>query len=259
MNGEAAPPAANHLYDVNTDDPVFLNEDDASYFHTMVAKLLFLGKRARPDILQAISFLTTRVKKPDQDDYKKLSRVIQYLRSCPHLPLALEADEMSIAKWWVDASFAVHMDMKSHTGGVLSMGKGAVYATSKRQGLNTTSSTEAEVVGVSDLMPMVCWTRNFLEEQGFEMKPAKVHQDNMSAMLLEKNGKRSSGKRTRHIEIRYYFITDRYKRGELDIQHCPTDKMIADFFTKPLQGSPFYSFRRMTLNIQPDVSLVDAA
>lgn len=78
------------------------------------------------------------------------------------LVLTLEADRLDVVKWWVDSSFAVHKDMRSHTGGAMSLGKGAVYATSTWQKLNTRSSTEAELVGANDVLPQVLWTRYFL-------------------------------------------------------------------------------------------------
>lgn len=183
MAGEATSSASSHLCDINN-NAVFLDKDTVAYFHAMVAKMLFLAKRARPDILQAAVFLTMRVKKPDEDDYKKQARVVRYLQAFSHLLLTLEADGMNIAKWWIDAACAVHHDMKSQTGGASSMGKGAVHFASKRQSLNSTSSTEAEVVGVSDLIPMVCWTRYFLQEQGHEMEASKIYQGNNSVMLL---------------------------------------------------------------------------
>lgn len=126
---------------------------------------------------------------PDTDDHKKLGRVTRCLHMCPDLPLTLECDNTQIIKWWIDASFAVHPDMKSHTGGAMLLGKGSVCwrSTSTRQKLKTKSSTEAEVVAVDDLMPMTTWTKCFLEEQGCKMKTT-ICQDNQSAMLLEKNG-----------------------------------------------------------------------
>jgi hypothetical protein len=151
-------------------------------------------------------------------------------------------------KWWIDASFAVHPDMRSHTGNTMSLGKGSVYSTSKKQRINTKSSTEAELVGVDDSMPLVIWTRNFLMAQGFEIHDNVVFQDNQSAMLLEKNGRASSGRRTRHINIRYFFVTDRVQNGEVRIDYCPTGEMVADFFTKPLQGSLFRKLRGVILN-----------
>ena len=74
----------------------------------------------------------------------------------------------------------------------------------------------------------------------------------MSSMRLEKNGKASSTKRTRHIDIRYYFITDRVKAGKVDIQYCPTEDMMADFFTKPLQGSLFKKHGNNILGLTPE-------
>jgi hypothetical protein len=87
MNGVAPSPAANHLFKVNDSDPKKLEKDTSDMFHRNVAKLLFLSKRARPDIQTSVAFLCTRVKEPDHDDYKKLARVMKYLRGTRTLPL----------------------------------------------------------------------------------------------------------------------------------------------------------------------------
>jgi hypothetical protein len=205
-------------------------------YHHNTAKLLFLCKRARPDVQPAVGLLPTRVKAPDTDDYKKLGRTLKYLRGTLYMPLMLKAEDINIIKWYVDASFAVHPNMKSHTGGVFTLGKGVIYGTSTKQKINTKSSTEAELVGVNDLMPQILWTRYFLEAQGYEISESIIHQDNKSTILLAENGKASSGHRTRHINIRYFFVKDRVASGEVKIEQCPTENMIADFFTKPLQG-----------------------
>jgi hypothetical protein len=249
-NGTSTTPAAAYLYDVN-EDAEKLNQERIDTFHTITAKLLFLSKRARPDLQQAVGFLTTRVKCPDTDDWKKLCRVIKYLRGTAGLKLTLEADDAHVIKWWVDAAFGVHNDMRSQTGMTMTMGKGSVYASSVRQKLNTRSSTEAELVGADDAIGMILWTRLFLENQGYMVRDTKLYQDNQSAMLLEKNGKRSSSKRTRHINIRYFFITDCIEKGEVKVEYCPTEDMLADIFTKPLQGNAFYKFRNAVLNTQP--------
>jgi hypothetical protein len=184
MDGENTTPAASFLFDVD-DDCEKLSADTADFFHHNTAKLLFLCKRARPDVQTAVAFLLcTKVKTPDTDDYKKLARVMKYLRGTIDLPVTLEADGSNIIKWWVDASYGVHPDMRSHTGGVLTLGKGAVYATSTRQKIGTKSSTEAELVGVSDVISQVIWTRYFLEAQGYGVNDSIVYQDNQSAMLM---------------------------------------------------------------------------
>jgi hypothetical protein len=137
----------------------------------------------------------------------------------------------------------------------MSLGKGSPISFSRKQKINTKSSTEAEVVGVDDAMSLIVWTRNFLLAQGFTVSDNVIFQDNQSAILLEKNGRASSGRRTRHIAIRYFFVADRVKNGEMRIEYCPTDDMNGDFFTKPLQGSKFRKFRRIVLNSPEDVDL----
>jgi hypothetical protein len=175
------------------------------------------------------------------------------------MALTLEGDDARIVKWWVDSSFAVHPDMKSHTGGTLSLGKGSVYSTSTQQKLNTKSSTEAELVGVDDVMPLILWTRYFLDAQGYGVNENTVFQDNQSAILLEKNGRRSSSRRTRHINIRYFFVTDRIQSKELTVEYCPTGEMLADMFTKPLQGSLFRCFRTAVMNLKAGCPIAPGA
>lgn len=162
FTGTAPTPAARHFFDTSDDTPK-LNNEDAAKFHHMVAKTLFLAKRARPDIQLSVSFLCTRVQCSDAHDWKKLWRLIQYLRGSRELPLILEADDGHIIKWWVDSAFAVTHDMKSKSGGIMMLGKGAMYSSSMRQRLNTRSSAEAELVGADDFMPQILRTRYFLQ------------------------------------------------------------------------------------------------
>ena len=87
----------------------------------------------------------------------------------------------------------------------MSLGKGSIYSTSIRQKLNTKSSTEAELVGVADVIPMELWKRYFLESQCYKFDGPNIFQDNQSAILLEKNGRTSSSNRTRHIVISFFW------------------------------------------------------
>jgi hypothetical protein len=202
MSGLANTPALSHLLQVNCQNPTLLNENTADLFHTLVAKLLYLSKHGRPDILLPVSFLCSRVKSPDQDDYRKLTRVVKYLRKSIDLPLTLECGNPINVEWWVDASYACHWNMRSQSGGLASLGKGAFYATSLKQKLNTRSSTEAELVAVHDMIPHILWTRKFLLNQGLNTFNNTLYQDNRSAMFLETNGSLSSSKKTRHIDVR---------------------------------------------------------
>ena len=105
------------------------------------------------------------------------------------------------------------------------------------------------LVSLNDVMPQVLWTRYFMEAQGYAVDDNVVYQDNQSTILLAKNGRGSSSKRTRHINIRYFFITDRIQSKEVRVEYCPTGDMIGDFFTKALQGSLFRRLRDFILNL----------
>ena len=244
-------PAAKHLFTTHADAPK-ISPQEQEIFQHLTMQLMYLSQRGRPDIRTAVAFLSSRVANPDQDNYMKLGKVIKYLESTIDMTLRLQADETNLLQWWVDAAYANHPDMKGHTGATFTMGHGSIYSNSLKQKLVARSSTEAELVGVHDILPQILWTRNFLISQGYPVQQNVVYQDNMSAMLLENNGRKSSTKRTKHIELRYFFIHDQVQQNKVLIQHCPTLNMRADFFTKPLQGMLFYRLRNLIMNLAPE-------
>ena len=92
------------------------------------------------------------------------------------------------------------------------------------------------------------WTKLFLEAQDYPMAKNVPFQDNRSAMLLEENGHKSAGKQSRHVNIRFFFITNQKVKGNIDIEYCPTDHMKGDCMTKPLHGKKFMGFRQDIMN-----------
>lgn len=225
-----------------------------------MARLLFASKRARPDLQVCVAFLCTRVKAPTSEDYIKLGQVITYLSEKIHLPLVIGADSSGTMTWNVDASFAVHPDCKSHTGASLTLGHGSLLSLLSKQKINTKSSTEAELVGVDDAMTFVMWMRHFFQSQVRHLNDTSVlkplgenvviEQDNTSAIQLERNGWGSSGKRTKHINVRYFYITDCLRAGEVTwVVHKPTEAMESDFLTKALQGQRFYAHQATLMGL----------
>ncbi len=99
------------------------------------------------------------------------------------------------------------------------------------------------------MMPIIVWSWNFLMFQGYGVTQNLLLQDNKSSILLERNGKASSGKRTRHINIQYFFITDRVNMKEIEIKRRPTKEMVADFMTKPFQESHFRRLRDLIMGM----------
>ncbi len=134
----------------------------------------------------------------------------------------------------------------------MSFGQGMAMIYSWKHKTNTKSSTEAEIVGVDDSLGYILWARYFMIEQGYDMDASLLYQDNMSAILLETNGKVSSSKRTKHIKVKYFFIKDKVDQGEITIKHCPTGQMWTDINTKPKQGLAFGVFRGHVMGIPAD-------
>jgi hypothetical protein len=249
IKGHVATPATTNLYSIVDSDP--LDTDEREYFHSVVAKLLYLSKRVRPDLLTAVGFLAKRVTVSTKMDTVKLERVLRYLNGTPHLGLTLRPDENLSISSYIDASYAVHHDMKSQTGVAITLGEGITYSKSTTQQLNSKSSTEAELIALTDAAGHVIWVRDYLIGQGYNIGPATIFQDNMSTMALVKKGY-STSNNTRHINIRYFFIKDRVDTEELKIEYLPTEDMIADFFTKPLQGELFKTLRDKVLGVKVD-------
>ncbi len=219
-----------------------------------MAKALYVAKGARPDIAVSVSFLTTRVHCPEVQDWVKLCHLVKYLRSTVDLPLTLGATSSRVLHWYVDTAFTVHPNMRGHSGGALTLGLRFLISSSGKQKLNTCSSTESKLVEVDDLMSLIVWSHNFLKAQGYAVFDNILHQDNRSSILLEKNGKMSSGKRTKHITIHYFFVTDRIRAGEISPKWCPMGEMIEDFLTKLLQGAIFWKFRDLLMGVVPTVN-----
>ena len=105
-------------------------------------------------------------------------------------------------------------------------------------------------MGTSDFLPYNIWLVNFLREQNYDVRENVLYQDNTSAIKMEKNGRQSCSSKSRHINIRYFFIKDRVDKGEIDIRHCDTHAMLADFYTKPLQGALFRKFRDVIMGFK---------
>jgi len=252
----AATPAKGYLFEVR-EGTKKLDREKADTFHSVVASLLYISQRCRLDIQTAVGFLTTRVAEPDEDDWEKLRRVLQYLRGTLDLSLTLGGKSIKKMKAWVDVSYGVHSDCKSHTGGCISFGIGAMSTKCQKQKLNVKSSTEGEIVGVSDYLPNMIWVRMFLEAQGYTLDENILFQDNQSAMKIELNGRKSSGKKTKHMDNRYFWIKDRLQSEGIEVVYCPTLQMLADFFTKPLQGSLFRKFRDVVLGYVPIGDLIN--
>jgi hypothetical protein len=248
LDGSGKFPWTEKLFKVDEESKK-LKPDQAKIFHTFVMKGMFLCKRGRQDIQPGIAYLSTRTLSPTESDWKKLIKLMTFLKTTQDEVPSMSADDTQTIKWHVDASFAVHQEFKSHTGATMSLGHGVICSVSTKQKVNTRSSTEAELVGLEDVISKVLWTKRFVEAQGFKIS-TNIYRDNTSSMKLEENGRASASKRTRHFNIKYFYITDLIEKGEVKIEYCPTDNMLADYMTKPLVGIKFFFFWKQVMNIR---------
>lgn len=242
-------PSIEQLFEASPDSPP-LSEEAQTAFHSLLAKFNFVAGRARPDLLTTLAFLLKRVLGPTEEDARKLARYIGYAASTSDLTLRLRCHLPPKITTFIDASFATHSNMRSHSGVCITLGTGAYYSKSTAQKLNTTSSCEAELVALSKSLQQSLWSAYFIENQGYPASPITVLQDNQSTIKLVENG-RPTSELSRHIRIGYFWLHDLIDKKIIKLVYCPTESMIADIMTKPLQGSLFRTMRDRIMGAVP--------
>jgi hypothetical protein len=243
VKGQCKTPSDNNLFDKD------LEEDscDVDIFTSKVMSLLYLAKRTRPDILKEVSICTTRIKAPTISDMKRIDRVLKYLNGTKLKEMVFMVTDLEVYAY-IDASYAIHQDGKSHTGAVISLGKtgGTVWTKSSKQKIVTLSSTEAELVAVHEAMQRGLWIRELLLEIGIKCGPVQLFQDNESTIHLIKNG--AVQYKSKHINVRYFSIKEQIDNNIVQVSYLPTDLMKADILTKPLFGAKFIQMQQWILN-----------
>jgi hypothetical protein len=246
-SGKDSSPAGPDLFR-SSENSKRLDYAGSEIFQRRTARLLFLAKRVAPEILLAVSYLQGRGKAPTEDDLEKLDRVYRYLNANrTHALTYWRGGKIEISAY-IDASHASHTDFKGRTGCILLCAGGFMGAWSTKQSINTKSSSESELVGLSDECGWAIWARNFLQGQGYKTEPATIYQDNTAVADILKRGP-SAQLKTRHLSIRYFFVADKIKMQEVIVRYCPTGDMIADILTKPLVGEQFAKLRNYVVRV----------
>jgi hypothetical protein len=176
-----------------------------------------------------------------------MKRVFRYLNSTKEFGIRIRPSKDYSIKTYVDASFAPHKDAKSHTGAADVFGEGVINVASLKQGIVTRSTPESELVAASDRASNSIWLKFFMKEQGYEIPPITIYQDNKSTIAMIEKGKDASSK-ARHINIKYFFVKEKVEEGLIKFEYIPTREMLADLFTKPIQGSQFIYLRNKLMN-----------
>ena len=175
----------------------------------IVANIIWVAKRGRPEIEPDISFLCTRVTNSTVDYKEKFKCVLQSRKKGINDKRVMGEEKLSQLRTWVDATYRVQPNLNIHTSDGMSFGYGLVHYKSSKKELNEKRSTKAKVVWVIDYLPYTIWIFLFMESHGYEIKQNIKFQDNHNAIRTEKNGKKSCTGKYRHIYIRYLFVKDR--------------------------------------------------
>ena len=237
----ASDPASPSIFEKG-DSPA-LCDKNAAIFHSYVMRIAFLAKRAKPELNVAISYMSTQVTHSSENDLRKLDRAIRYVRDHLGTGITLTAagkNKSVVVTAHIDASFGCHDDAKSHTGVCITLGQGPVYVRSVKQRIVTKSSTEAELVALSDEAGLIFHVEDFLTAQGYTCDII-IGQDNQSTIQMISTTTKEN-LRTKHIKVRYFWLRERVEKGELTIVYVPTEDMLADMLTKPMRGNLFRHF-----------------
>jgi hypothetical protein len=151
---------------------------------------------------------------------------------------------------FADASHLLANDLRGQSGILIKLGNNTIVVESKRQGMTTQSSTEAEILALTECANWLTWCRLFLNELGFKQDSIPIFQDNLSCIHIMQVGRRTS--RTKHIQMRYFVVTELLKQKILHLLYRSTLDMAADALTKPLEPTLFTKFRKVILNEKTD-------
>ena len=219
-------------------------------FQSRVGALLYLAKQTRPDILFAVTSMARRAKTPTFMDSLALLRILRYLAGTKHIGLFFHSGEGVRLYATVDASYASHDDLKSHTGCTLHIGRhsGSVLSISKKQTITADSSTVAELIAAHFVAKEVMWARNFLQELGFaQLLPTILFEDNMSCIAIIM--KAGNNNRSKHIHLRYNMIKELVANNLISVVHLPGVDMTSDILTKALGPTIFNHLRPKLLGV----------
>lgn len=245
--GSKIPMEPNYQKTVEEGSELISNEK----YQKLLGSLLFISINTRPDISASVCILAQKTNHPTQRDWNELKRILRYLKETSHLKLSLSSNDTKDSKLscYVDASYAEdRTDRKSMTGYIFKLNGGTISWCSKKQQCVTLSSTEAELVAMAEACKEAIWISKLLKDiNQTKNQETIIYEDNTSCLKMLTNEKISN--RTKHIDIRYFYLRELAEKKQYEFQHCSTDKMIADALTKPLNATKLNEFKKlMNLN-----------
>ena len=226
---------------------------DKTVYLSKLMKLFYLANRTRYDILSTLSILTTKMQDPNVNDMKRLDRVIGYIAFTPEFGIHIVVNDASLHAYF-DAAWAVHTDLKGHSGIYITMGHNGfpLLAKSIKQKTVSRSSTEAELIAMFEGLDYLLWLRDIHIFIGYPANTIVIFQDNTSSITLAYMGRTSSRSNSKYMMLKYFYIKEYLDNNIVTLRYLPTEQMIADFFASPRVGKEFRTFRELILNCKTD-------
>ena len=216
-------------------------------YQAAIGSLIYASIGTRPDISYSVGVLSQFMSNPVQEHWKGIKRVFRYIKGTLNHCLEFvssKTNKIDLSAY-TDADWAGDkVSRKSTSGYVFKIGGSTITWQSKRQSVIALSSTEAEYIALSHAAQEATWLRQLLIDIGFaQATPTTVYEDNQGAICLSKNPKSNS--RTKHIDIKFHYVRQAVREKMINVEYCPTDKMVADILTKSLPKVKFEELRTM--------------
>ena len=236
-----------------------VSDEDRSLYRSLIGSIGFAATTVRYDIAYAVSTLSRYLMKPNRKVIEAAKRVVRYLLRTKEFkitwsmnPNVIDEDRINTLWGAVDASFGSDpITRRSHSGYVIFNNGGAISWKSGLQKMVTLSSCESEYIGLCSAVVEICYLRQLAEELGRKQKEGTVlWEDNKSCIILAE-GETSGGGRSKHIDIKFRFITEKIKSGKVRVRYIPTSWNYADLMTKPLAKVQFA--RILDLCVNPEM------
>uniref|UniRef100_A0A1X7SEB0 Reverse transcriptase Ty1/copia-type domain-containing protein n=1 Tax=Amphimedon queenslandica TaxID=400682 RepID=A0A1X7SEB0_AMPQE len=216
---------------------------DPTLYQSMVGSLLYAAMATRPDIAQAVGAVSKFCSNPSETHLTAVKRIFRYLKDTVNLGLKFQKTEGNVLVGYSDADWAGDLDDRHSTSGNLFLlAGGAISWLSKKQPTVSLSTAEAEYVSLCSATQEAVWIRRLLHDINCSQgAPTVIKEDNQGTIAIARNP--VSHSRTKHIEIKYHYVRETIMDGQVSLEYCPTEEMIADLFTKPLASERFAKLR----------------
>jgi transposase InsO family protein len=213
-------------------------------YRSAIGALMYLMVGTRPDLAAAVGVLSQFAADPCPTHWQALKRVFRYLQATSTHGIRFSGSGDGDLIGYSDADWAGDIDTRRSTSGyVFLLNGGCISWRSKKQRTVALSSTEAEYMALSEATQEAVWLKAFMRELGEDVGDGAltVYEDNQGAIALAKNPE--FHKRTKHIDIRYHFVREKVEDGQVMLEYCPTQEMLADLMTKPIAAAQFDALR----------------